>query len=154
MMESFRDEFLGLELSESSGLVLPRDRALVRMEEARFSDILITPVQPHSRIGTVVKVGKRPLTSKGVELEHVIQEGDRVAVLPHDGVSVLWQGCPALILRETEVLAVIEREEETKEARERREVAAPFEEIAREAGLPPVKNLDEALSRWEASRKP
>ncbi len=49
---------------------------------------------------------------------------------------------------------MIEREEETKEARERREAAAPFEEIAREAGLPPVKNLDEALSRWEASRKP
>ncbi len=111
MMESFRDELSGIELSEASGLMLPRDRVVVKMETPRFSEILVTPTEPHSRIGTVVKLGKRPLTSKGVELEHVIQEGDRVAVSPHNGVSVLWQGCPALILREMEVLAVIERSE-------------------------------------------
>lgn len=116
-MEPFRQPSTH-ELSSQNGEVkLIRDRVLVLLDEYQPDGLIWQPEWRQEDgsgyrrqvIGTVVKVGLEPRTEKGGALiPHEIQEGDRVLVSPYQGVEMKWDGKPALMLRETEVLAVLE----------------------------------------------
>ena len=93
---------------EIDGAVTPiRNRVIVRKIEQSPSPVFWTPVQDEAVIGEVVAVGKPMRTEKGVELPQEFSVGDQVVFSKHVGVELVWQGHPALMMREDEVLGVV-----------------------------------------------
>jgi chaperonin GroES len=89
-----------------------RDRVLVtRVEEQeqRFGGIIIPDTAKEKpQQGKVVAVGSGRLDSKGTVLPLDIKEGDTVLFGKYSGTEIKVAGTDYLILREDEVLGVIE----------------------------------------------
>ena len=108
MTESLRQESL-IELSpEKDGrqLRLPCNRVIAVCVNQQAS-FLWTPPEENPILGDVVIVGE-PRLMGGNEIPQEVLPGDRIVIPPHIGVKILWEGQPALIMREDEVLAVVE----------------------------------------------
>ena len=88
---------------------LPRNRVLVLMRYQPRSATLWTPDERRAILGEVVLVGLPVRNSKGVELPQHVAVGDTVVVSPFVGVEIQYAGKEALIFREDEVLAVMEK---------------------------------------------
>jgi len=57
--------------------------------------------------GRVLSVGDGPLTSDGERLPHSVHEGDRILFLQYSGTNVVIDGEELLILKESDVLAIV-----------------------------------------------
>ena len=82
-------------LETESGLILP-------------STILDEP----ETSGVVVALGHGPVTSKGVPLDHFVGVGDTILFSPTVGQEVEMLGERFIMMKEADVLAVIEQETE------------------------------------------
>lgn len=96
-----------IEFTDDQHLELPRDRVLILLDENKHSDVLWTPDKGEQQTGTVVKLGLPPLNKFGKPTGHDCEVGDRIVVSKYEGVQCKWNGKPALLLRETEILAVM-----------------------------------------------
>ena len=88
---------------------MPRNRVLVEVRYQQRSNILWTPNERRAILGEVKLVGLPIRTSKGVELAQHVAVGDTVVVSPYVGCELQYDGKEALIFREDEVLAVVEK---------------------------------------------
>lgn len=57
--------------------------------------------------GKVLSVGDGPLTSAGERVPHSVHEGDRIIFSRFSGTTVVIEGEELLILKESDVLAVV-----------------------------------------------
>lgn len=79
-----------------------KDLVLLRLIVEESSSAMWTPEEPNTTTGKVLKVGAKC---------QEVSPGDMVAISEHQGAEVQWEGRPALILHEHEILAVIGEEE-------------------------------------------
>ena len=84
-----------------------RNRVVVTIVDEPQSKVLWTPSE-RARFGDVVAIGKPRLSPRHVEIAQAIAVGDRVTFPPHIGVEIIWDGRPGLIMREDEVLGVVD----------------------------------------------
>lgn len=64
--------------------------------------------------GTVVAVGEGPTTKAGVRLPHFVHVGDRVLFSPMSGQELFFENKTLLVLREDDVLAIIDKKQEVE----------------------------------------
>lgn len=89
------------------------DRVLIRPVEVsrQTSGGLYLPDSartPSQVMGVVVELGEGPVTAKGVRLPHLVEVGQTVLFPAEAGFEIDLDDGTYLILRETELLAVVE----------------------------------------------
>ncbi|GGK00778.1 10 kDa chaperonin [Lentibacillus kapialis] len=82
---------------------------LVEQEETTASGIVLPDsAQEKPQEGTVVAVGSGRATDQGEKVAVEVNEGDRVIYSKFAGTEVSYSGSDYLILRENDILAVVE----------------------------------------------
>ena len=82
-------------------------KALEETEEMRGGLYIPDTAKEKPQQGEIVAVGPGRLTEKGERIAMEVSEGDRVLYGKYSGTEVTVEGETYLILRETDVLAVI-----------------------------------------------
>lgn len=81
---------------------------LVEAEEKTLSGIVLPDsAQEKPQEGKVIAVGTGRVLENGQRVELEVSEGDRVIFAKYSGTDVKYEGTEYLILRETDVLAII-----------------------------------------------
>jgi len=98
-----------------NNIKLTGDRILVRplKKEGRTPGGLYLPDTLYGDMetsGVVIAVGSGPVTAKGVPLDHYVQVGDTILFSPISGQETDAFGERHFIMREEDVLAVVEQE--------------------------------------------
>ena len=118
-MESLRQDGGELAFSDEIPFQMARDLVLVELDAPK-EGIIWVPPDKDTTSGTVIKVGRNPTLRKktdqewgfveetGIAVEHDINAGDRVLIAGAMGMKVTWNGKPAVMLHEDEVLGVLE----------------------------------------------
>ena len=93
--------------------VVPLDDKVVvkrMLSEMQTTGGIVLPdsAQEKPRQGRVLSVGDGRLLSNGTRAAHQVSEGDRVVFQSYAGAEVVINGQELLILREDEILAVVE----------------------------------------------
>lgn len=70
--------------------------------------ILPGSTQEQTREGIVVAIGTGRTTTKGIVLEPTVQIGDRILIANYAGTEVSYQGKALFLLKESEILAIVE----------------------------------------------
>lgn len=82
---------------------------LVEAEETTLSGIVLPDsAQEKPQEGKVIAVGTGRVLENGQRVELEVAEGDRVLFAKYAGTDVKYQGTEYLILRETDVLAILD----------------------------------------------
>ena len=82
---------------------------LVEAEEKTLSGIVLPDsAQEKPQEGKVIAVGTGRVLENGQRVELEVAEGDRVLFAKYAGTDVKYQGTEYLILRETDVLAILD----------------------------------------------
>lgn len=86
----------------------------LKKEEKKVGSIILPSAyqQSEETMGTVAAVGEGPRTVKGVLLPHVVSVGDVVIFTPQSGQEMDLDGVRVLVMREEEILGIVEMEKE------------------------------------------
>ena len=90
------------------------DRMVVRhMEEAKTKSLIITPdsSKPAPKYGQVVSVGSGVLSPQGERIPLEVSAGDVILFTEFSGVPVVVDDQPLFVMRECDVLAIVENTE-------------------------------------------
>lgn len=83
-------------------------RALEETEEMRGGLYIPDTAKEKPQQGEIVAVGPGKISDEGKRIEPEVKEGDRVLYGKYSGTEVTIEGDEFLILRESDVLAIIE----------------------------------------------
>ena len=88
------------------------DRVLIKMEEeeeiTKSGIIISSRAKENSQIAKVVEVGPGITHIQGKEIKMYIKKGDKVIVNKYSGTEVKYEGEEYIILREEDILAIVE----------------------------------------------
>lgn len=96
-----------MELHVTADRILVRPDPLPEMTKSGLHLMLET--RPNFT-GTVVALGEGPVTKRGVRLEHYVELGDHVIFSPSAGEEMYFENEVLFVMREEDVLAVIDKE--------------------------------------------
>ncbi|MET1014330.1 MAG: co-chaperone GroES [Paenisporosarcina sp.] len=87
------------------------DRIVIELveseEKSAFGIVLPDSAKEKPQEGKVVAVGNGRILDNGTRVELDVKEGDKIIFSKYSGTEVKYQGTEFLILRESDVLAVI-----------------------------------------------
>lgn len=87
------------------------DRIVIELveseEKSAFGIVLPDSAKEKPQEGKVVAVGTGRILDNGTRVELDVKEGDKIIFSKYSGTEVKYQGTEFLILRESDVLAVI-----------------------------------------------
>ncbi len=88
------------------------DRILIKMvaaEETTKSGIILTAAsQEKPQIAEVVEVGPGSVDSNGNKIEMQVKKGDKVITNKYSGTEVKYEGEEYIIVKQADVLAIVE----------------------------------------------
>ncbi len=86
-------------------------RPLQREEVTRSGIVIPDTAKEKPQEGTVIAVGSGKVNDKGDRVAPEVKEGDRVLFAKYGGTEFTLEGDELLVLRESDILAVIEGSE-------------------------------------------
>lgn len=88
------------------------DRVLIKMveaEETTKSGIILTSSdQEKPQIAEVVEIGPGGKDENGIKVEMQVKKGDKVITSKYSGTEVRYEGVDYIIVRQSDILAVVE----------------------------------------------
>ena len=88
------------------------DRVLIKMveaEETTKSGIILTASsQEKPQIAEVVEIGPGGLDEDGKKVEMQVKKGDKVITSKYSGTEVKYEGTEYIIVRQSDILAIVE----------------------------------------------
>lgn len=88
------------------------DRVLIKMieaEETTKSGIILTSgSQEKPQIAEVIEVGPGGKDENGLKVEMQVKKGDKVITNKYSGTEVKYQGVDYIIVRQSDILAIVE----------------------------------------------
>lgn len=88
------------------------DRVLIKMVEAEETTksgiILATNSQEKPQIAEVIEVGPGGKDENGVNVEIQVKKGDKVITNKYSGTEVRYEGIDYIIVRNADILAIVE----------------------------------------------
>jgi chaperonin GroES len=88
------------------------DRVLIKMVEAEETTksgiILTSSAQEKPQIAEVVEIGPGGKDENGIKVEMQVKKGDKVITSKYSGTEVRYEGVDYIIVRQSDILAVVE----------------------------------------------
>ena len=82
---------------------------MVEAEETTKSGIILTSsAQEKPQIAEVVEIGPGGKDENGIKVEMQVKKGDKVITSKYSGTEVRYEGVDYIIVRQSDILAVVE----------------------------------------------